>query len=300
MKKTLVVTALQLLVAVFPCVLAQETVLPYSPTVIPHTGETCPPQSIRDEIRYNITEEIRTLIRNSTIVTTETPTGAGCGGTGWRQVAFINMTDPSYNCPSGWQLTSYSKRTCGRTRTGSPCESVTFSTAGQQYSKVCGRIIAYQNGATVAFYPYSSNSRSRTLEDVYVDGVSLTHGPAGSREHIWTFAGGLTENPSHGLPNEICACDSASPTVVPDYVGSDYFCESGLNTPWDSRFIFRPDDPIWDGMDCASTSTCCTFNSPPWFVKNLQTSTTDDLEVRICEEFGINDTPIELLELYVQ
>ena len=123
---------LQLLgmVAMFPCVLAQETVLPYSPTVIPHSGETCPPQSIREETRYNITEEIRTLLRNSSVVATEAPTGAGCGGTGWRQVAFINTTDPSYNCPSGWRLTSYSKWTCGRTSTGSLCESVTFSTAG--------------------------------------------------------------------------------------------------------------------------------------------------------------------------
>ena len=94
----IVLPTLQLLgmVAMFPCVLAQETVLPYSPTVIPHSGETCPPQSIREETRYNITEEI--------------------------------------------------------------------------------------------------------------------------------------------------------------------------------RFIFRPADPVWDGMGCSSTSTCCTFNSPPWFTKNLRTS----------------------------
>ena len=37
-----------------------------------------------------------------------------CNGTpGWRHVAFINMTDTSYNCPTGLNLTSYSKRTCG-------------------------------------------------------------------------------------------------------------------------------------------------------------------------------------------
>ena len=36
-----------------------------------------------------------------------------CNGTpGWRRVAFINMTDTSYNCPTGLNLTSYSKRTC--------------------------------------------------------------------------------------------------------------------------------------------------------------------------------------------
>jgi hypothetical protein len=38
-----------------------------------------------------------------------------CDGTpGWRRVTFINMTDTSYNCPTGLRLTSHSKRTCGR------------------------------------------------------------------------------------------------------------------------------------------------------------------------------------------
>ena len=37
-----------------------------------------------------------------------------CGGTeGWRRVVYRNMTDPNTNCPSGWQLTGHSKRTCG-------------------------------------------------------------------------------------------------------------------------------------------------------------------------------------------
>ena len=38
-----------------------------------------------------------------------------CGGTGgWRRVAYLNMTDRNTNCPFGWRLNSYSKRTCGR------------------------------------------------------------------------------------------------------------------------------------------------------------------------------------------
>ena len=42
-----------------------------------------------------------------------------CGGTGgWRRVVYLDMTDPNTNCPSGWQLTSHSKRTCGRVSTG--------------------------------------------------------------------------------------------------------------------------------------------------------------------------------------
>ena len=64
-----------------------------------------------------------------------------CNGTpGWRHVAFINMTDTSYNCPTGLNLTSYSKRTCGRSHTNSGCSSTTFSVGGLPYSRVCGRI----------------------------------------------------------------------------------------------------------------------------------------------------------------
>ena len=55
-----------------------------------------------------------------------------CNGIpGWRRVAFINMTDTSYTCPTGLSLTSYSKRTCGRSHTTlGGCSSTTFSIGG--------------------------------------------------------------------------------------------------------------------------------------------------------------------------
>ena len=28
-------------------------------------------------------------------------------------------------------------------------------------------------------------------------------------------------------------------------------------------------DPLWDGEGCDETNTCCDFNSPPWFCKDL-------------------------------
>ena len=113
-----------------------------------------------------------------------------CNGTpGWRRVAFINMTDTSYNCPTGLNLTSYSKRTCGVSHTTfGGCPSTTFSLP---YSRVCGRIRGYQFGSTVAYLGYID--RNQGIDGYYVDGVSLTHGGAGSRQHIWTFAAGLSE-----------------------------------------------------------------------------------------------------------
>ena len=106
---------------------------------------------------------------------TESPTeeGYSCGGTsGWRRVAFLNMTDPTHQCPSGWQLTGYSKRTCGRNSTsGGTCDSATFPTGGQDYSRVCGQVVAYQFDIVSAFYCSTMN-----IESMYVNGLSITHG----------------------------------------------------------------------------------------------------------------------------
>ena len=77
-----------------------------------------------------------------------------CGGTGgWKRVVYLDMTDPSTTCPSGWQLTGYSKRTCGRNTTVMrTCDSAIFPVGGGEYTKVCGRIKAYQFGRPLAFF----------------------------------------------------------------------------------------------------------------------------------------------------
>ena len=220
---------------------------------------------------------------------------------GWRRVAFINMTDTSYNCPTGLNLTSYSKRTCGRSHTTrGGCSSTTFSVGGLPYSHVCGRIRGYQFGATDAFWKYTVGINSH-----YVSGVSLTHGGPGGRQHIWTFASGLNEVNNTMYLIYKCPCDiSCNYDRVPAFVGSDYFCESGSHLEWNEPItkIFYPDDVLWDGQNCTSTSTCCQFNNPPWFTKNLPNATTDDIELRLCTNYypGFDNVLIELIELYVQ
>ena len=63
-------------------------------------------------------------------------------------------------------------------------------------------------------------------------------------------------------------------------------------------------DPLWDAEGCGPNSQCCSFNSPPWFIAELPSPTTDDIEVRICADdaggTAHEDTPIELMELYVK
>ena len=218
-----------------------------------------------------------------------------CGGTGgWRRVVYLDMTDPNTNCPSGWQLTSHSKRTCGRVGNHNlTCDSVTFPVSGGDYTRVCGRIKAYQYVVTDAFEAYHKG-RVTTIDGAYVSGVSLTHGSP--RQHIWTFAAGYSE--LHPTRQDVCPCDATINITIPPFVGGDYFCESGWNSPPYTRFY--PDDPLWDGDGCTASSTCCSFNNPPYFTKQLPNPTTDDIEARLCRWEFYEDTPIEFLELYVQ
>ena len=209
----------------------------------------------------------------------------------------INMTDANYNCPTGLNLTSYSKRTCGRAHTNNgECSATTFSVGHLPYSRICGRIKGYQFGATTAFFTFHLG-----IDSYYVCGVSLTHGEPGSRQHIWTFAGGVTEESSN-FRDYLCPCDTYDYSRVPQFVGNDYFCESGFHFPWTFAFILYPNDPLWDGEDCTANSSCCQFNNPPWFTKNLPNPTTDDIELRICTNAqpSLHDVPLELIELYVQ
>ena len=218
-----------------------------------------------------------------------------CGGTGgWRRVVYLDMTDPSTTCPSGWQLTGHSKRTCGKVSTQSlTCDSVIFSVSGGEYSRVCGRIKAYQYQQTDGFEAYH-DGHVTTIDGAYVAGVSLTHG--NPRRHIWTFTAGASE--AEPTWEDVCPCDASITIRVPPFVGNDYFCESGVNAG--SVCGFHPDDPLWDGQNCISSSTCCSFNTPPYFVKQLPTSTTDDIEARLCWWEVGEDPPVELMELYVQ
>ena len=85
-----------------------------------------------------------------------------------------------------------------------------------------------------------------------MDGVSLTHGPRGTRQHIWTFAAGLTESVLPSYPETACPCAGRlSLTDVPSFVGNDYICESGNpGTTWTG--VLYANDPLWDGQGCGS------------------------------------------------
>jgi len=271
----------------------ESTALSYDAKTYPLLNGQCPSSQERERVREEITMEVRHLLNEYMY---------SCNGSpGWKRVVLLDMSDPTQDCPPGLVLSSdppISVRSCRSSEnTTYSCDSTIFNVSGE-YSQVCGRIKAYQYGLTYAFYTFGRDN----IDELYVTGVSLTHGAVGQRQHIWTFASGYAEINNQGVNNDLFCPNGSNPndTQHVPFVGEDYFCESGNVDTVSPRFTFYQDDPLWDGMGCGPSSTCCQFNSPPWFCKTLRRPTTDDLEVRICHSGGSEDTPVEFIELYVQ
>jgi len=258
-------------------------------------NETCTSQrennSTLVKIRKLLQDQISPILQSS------------CGGTGWTGVAFLNMTEPSAACPSELTLLSSPVRGCTRRSfSTATCDSVIFSLHGQNYSRVCGKILAYQKGGTNAFYSSYFSSRNN-IESQYVSGVSLTYGRPGSRRHIWTFAASRYEQDPNYYYLYNCRCTNRlySSYTLPSFVGTDYFCDTGNSGPGYDYRKYYSSDPLWDGIGCGIYSSCCSFNSPPWFVKDLSQATADDIEMRVCNRYGSSENiVIFFIDLYVK
>ena len=212
------------------------------------------------------------------------------GGKGaWRRVAYLDMTDPTQQCPNSWHMqTSPSGiRTCSKGSVSTNnCVSAYFQTDGIPYSRVCGRVVAYQYGAVDAF----DLGNNPSIEVSYLDGLSLTYGPAGSRKHVWSFVISAGEGVGgNHRPKWMCKCSTPNwPFSTPSFVGENYFCDTGCHEGSWVNDVAYYDDPLWDGQGCQRGSTCCSFNNPPQFCTTLPQPTTQDLELRNCD-FGTQD-----------
>ena len=214
----------------------------------------------------------------------------------WTRIAYLNMSDPTHQCPLGFRLyISNGIRACGSPSGSSGgCHAhVYFSPPSKGYKEVCGTMIGYLYAGADAFYHHSGH----TIDSYYVDGVSLTYGSC-PRKHIWTFAAGMYDNIAD---DSNCPCSSGNPQSVPSFVGNDYFCEAGCSeASW--TYKLYTSDPLWDGDGCGSLEQdCCNVSGLPWFHKVLTSSTTEALEIRICVDEGANaeDSPIAYYEIFV-
>ena len=219
-----------------------------------------------------------------------------CGGTDWTRVAYLNMSNPQQTCPSSWTLNTSPVRGCGRTSAGSrTCDTVVYPVNGLRYSRVCGMATAYHKGWSYGF------GAVNVINDA-VSGLSVTYGLPGARQHVWTFV--VADNDVQSTSGN-CPCSNPNitwPHSTPSFFGNDYFCDTGRHKSSFSSRAFYIDDPLWDGEGCAPTSSCCAFNSPPWFCKPLPQPTTDNLEIRLCNYFQsvYADKIVTLINIYIQ
>ena len=223
-----------------------------------------------------------------------------CGDyAGWTEVVNLDMTKSNASCPRGWTLYP-NPRSCGRNSTQLEASTSFPVRDNKAYSEVCGKVSAYQKGHPDAFGASGVES-PEGLDGIYMDGLSLTHGPPMTRTHIWTLAAGAYISGSIRIPT--CPCSNSTllwPLTVPSFIGNNYFCESGNPGPSFSSSTIYQDNPLWDGKGCGLGSTCCQL--PPYFCTSLPQATRNDLELRIManELASGEDIRVFMVELYVK
>ena len=301
--------ALFILVSAHHCTCEENFTLPavVSPAIVHGTTSgVCPSAEVINAQSNATKQEIQDLLLNTVIPALNRNRNGppcSCGDPGeWTRIAFLNMTDLTQQCPTNWRLITSPVRACGRSSTSGGCDSTIFTSNGHSYSHVCGKIIGYQKGSPDAFA--SSIPASPGLEGAYIDGLSLTHGAAGSRQHIWSFSSALYETDTYYNPQSNCPCTNSNvnwPYQIPSFIGNNYFCDTGNPGPGFLNSAVYSDDPLWDGQGCDPTNSCCEFNNPPWFCTTLPQPTSDDIELRICAGSARSDEDIlvSLIDLHI-
>ena len=238
-------------------------------------------RKVTETIQKNISSQldhINTFIKDIK----STFTKCGIYSLNWRRVTYIDTTQGT-TCPDGLREVTNSalnKTACGRT-VNVGCTSLKFP-IGYKYDHICGRASGYEKGSPDAF----GHSGGKSIDDDYVDGISITRGYP--RKHVWTYAAGVheTEHPAQYR----CPCSHNGTSFVPGFVGNNYYCENGFDT-WT--------DPLWDGAGCkADGNKCC--DAYGWFYQS-NLSTSDDIEVRWCgnEARSNEDVFTDLVEIWV-
>ena len=265
-----------------------------------HPGDTDLTKEEFNKVTTTVTTQVINLMNYSDILKTikelterlelvEASSHCKCNITGpWRRVVYINPT--LYNsCPSGLRKVSIpntNKQACGGT-VDRGCSSVIF-TVDQNYTDICGIVQGYQFYSPNAF----EGDASKTIDDIYVDGISITQGSP--RRHVWTYAANYEEGSSVQ-----CPCTTSNGRVdhpPPSFVGDDYYCETGFvsgarGVAWE--------DPLWDGKGCTRPEDRCCQRFG-WFHK-IVPSSDDHIELRWCVDQGLSneDIFVDLAEIWV-
>ena len=154
------------------------------------------------------------------------------------KVANLNMSEPTAHCPSVWNEYISPVKTCDRhDNSDSSCSSMIYHSNGYNYTKMCGRALGYRYGYTDSF----NGPPVTSADDVYVEGLSITHGMQ-PRTHIWTYAAGNSE--IYSFYSGSCPCAGGNGVQPPAFVGNNYHCESEYSGQLDPGIVFLTSDPL--------------------------------------------------------
>ena len=218
---------------------------------------------------------------------------------GWMRVTSLDMKNSAHNCPSHFEQEVCSGRRLCLKKVSTGCSSQHYSTGGVPYAEVCGKAIGYAYGSPdAAPYPVGTY---RSIEEAYMDGISITHGST-PRKHIWTYMGGFSDEAAQSHKPLICPCAAEGvPLSYNNFVGDHFYCESGNPSKyWQKKWYLN--DTLWDGEGCPTGNSCCANSGLPYFYRTLPRVTTDNIEVRLCADQPRpdEDVGLEELELYVR
>lgn len=206
-------------------------------------------------------------------------------GGGWTRVQRVDATDGE--CPPNWRWRE-NPTVCTRDQATGGSRSATFAVPLESYREVRGFARGLQKGNMDAFRLYGGGED--TIDDPYVDGLSLTVQGDGGREHVWSWAVGWSD--TDNSENSICPCLGGQAPAP--FVGEHFYCESGsLGAPQQSPWYTS--DPLWDGD--GTGSDCDTNGDPSWFVRTLPAPTSSALEVRLMADQESDNEDVGLLEL---
>ncbi len=195
-------------------------------------------------------------------------------------------------CPEGFSPADFAVACEGSMRTcDSLATSILIPPTVSPWRELRGRVRGLQGQSSDAFSPAGT-----TLDEVYVDGVSITTEPP--RQHLWTFAAGLMKSSTPGCDN-CCPCDNGNPP--PPLVGDAWTCETGndaVEDVFDNSTPTYTTDVLWDADGDAHGAGCAPATE--WFVARLPEPTTARVEVRLMRDSCDDRVVITELELEIR
>lgn len=235
------------------------------------------------------------------------------------------MSNSSNNCPRNWKKVERDDVVGCHGKITGGCSPLYIELGKMAVNQVCGKVVGHQ----IAFPDAFSAGSNAQLDNVYVDGLSITYGfpPV----HIWTYAVGASKDTLYGGTGGNCPCQQGMPQ--PYYVGGHMYCDSGHKASNGAariqadpnELILYPtiysEHSLWK-TTCGDDKlyTCCgeidpsdkvAGVDPPWFRRNDLTEYFSDedikadgarFEVRLCShEVDMQEGAlITEFELYVK